>query len=45
MDEIRPMEVEGYFGLFLGHAQLRPPHVEPYEVLYCDTQKKPHNPS
>ena len=30
MDEICPMEVEGYFGLFFGHAQLRPPQVEPY---------------
>ena len=30
MDEIRPTEVEGYFGLFFGHVQLRPPHVEPY---------------
>ena len=30
MDEICPTEVEGYFGLFFGHAQLRPPHIEPY---------------
>ena len=30
MDEIRPTEVEGCFVLFFGHAQLRPPHIEPY---------------
>ena len=30
MDEIRPTEVEGYFGLFFGHVQLRSAHVEPY---------------
>ena len=28
--EISPTEVEGYFGLLFGHAQLRPPHVEPF---------------
>ena len=28
MDKIRPTEVEGYFGLFFGHVQLRPPHVD-----------------
>ena len=40
MDEIRPTEVEGCFGLFFGHAQLRPPHVDPYKLLNCDTKKK-----
>ena len=30
MDEIRPTEVEGYFVLIFGHAQLRQPNVEPY---------------
>ena len=43
MDEMRPTEVKGSFELFLRHAQLRPLHVEPHQVFYCDSKKKPHN--